>query len=135
GLALTLPAMMSATAGNVGPFTTLPCRLPTEAEAQKIRPAQRTEVPVRIVEADLPSAAAVIDPAADREAVGGEAGRVVLRREACRRRVRGEVIGRLDGIAPPGGQRESAVPQIRHRILEAATGGRLVVARLAELRQ
>src|SRR2546422_9687251 len=98
GLALSLPPMMSARAINVSPFTTFSRQLPAEAEAQEVRPAQRTEVAVRIVEADLPVAAAVPDPAADRQTVGGEAGRVVLRREAG-------VRTRIEGV----GDRKSVV--------------------------
>src|SRR5207245_10743915 len=119
--------MMSARAINVRPLTTGSRQLPAEAEAQKVRPAQRTEVAVRIVEADLPIAAAVPDPAADRQAVGGEAGRIVLRREAgsC---ARIEGVGRLGGVAPPGGQREAAVPQHRPRLLTSRSRRRYVVA-------
>src|SRR5207245_9258188 len=96
--------MMSARAINVSPFTTFSRQLPAEAEAQEVRPAQRTEVAVRIVEADLPIAVAVPDPATDSQAVGGEAGRVVLRREAGGR-ARIEGVGRRGAVAAAGAQR------------------------------
>src|SRR5207249_10938789 len=82
--------------------------LPADAETQVVRPTQQPEIAPRVVEPELEVALAVRNAAAHGQPVAREAARALAGGDPLQVDV-ADVVGGLDGIAPPPGQRESRV--------------------------
>src|SRR3989454_984005 len=106
--------------------------LPADAETQVVRPTQQPEIAPRVVEPELEVALAVRNAAAHGQPVAREAARALAGRDPLQVDV-ADVVGGLDRITPPPGQRESRVAQVRPGPLQAGPGARLVVVGLIEL--